>query len=114
MKLDAKQEELLKLLKRIPPDLDEIAKTIKENNFSSEDISIVGTAFVDNCFAKEIDDTDPGNWILLEPHGPYVYRIVELLLAFGLDPNYISDGYNIMNELHPWKRIMSRQTRCSS
>ena len=100
MKLNAKQEELLKLVNCIPPDLDEIAKMIKENNFSSEDISIVGTAFVDNCFAEEIDDTDPENWILLEPHGPYVYQIVELLLAFGLDLNYILDGYNIMDELH--------------
>ena len=46
-----------------------------------------------------MDDYQGNEYTTIEPHAPYIFDTIKLLLNYGLDPNAVFDGINIMNEL---------------
>ena len=68
-------------------------------NIRRHDLSIVGLAFVDNCWGEYIDSDKYNADEEYIGHDKYVYMIVELLLKYGLDPNAIYSSENIMLSL---------------
>ena len=98
MELNDRQAFLLEKLTAIPPDLKEIKNIINEGKYSAEDVSIIGAVFIYNSCGY-MDTSDPLNYIPIEPHSPYIYDAVKLLLKHGLDPNLVYDQINIMQSL---------------
>ena len=77
MDLNEKQTFLLEKLNAIPPILEEIDTLIKEGDYSSDDISLIGAAFIDDYYV-DFDTSASGHYIRIEPQAPYVYEIVKL------------------------------------
>lgn len=98
MDLNEKQAVLLEKLNTIPPNLDEIDTLIKGGDYTKDDISLIGTAFIDDYYVV-FDTTDSGGYIRIEPQALYVYEIVKLLLQHGLNPNAIYEDTNIMSSM---------------
>lgn len=94
--LNEKQKGLFELLLQIPVDMELVRHTLSEGEYSAEDVSLVGTAFAEECFG-EVDDSDPEHYVLVQDHSPFIYGIVSLFLEYGLDPNAVFDGENIMH-----------------
>lgn len=94
-------EDILELMKKMPPDLYLIEQELIGNGYTKEEVTAAACRFVDMCFL-ECDDFErehkrlPKAW---EIHSTYVYDICKLLLNYGLDPNLIVDETNIMYEL---------------
>lgn len=98
MELNEKQQFLLDKLNELPPALEEITGIIEKGEYSSNDISRIGAAFIDD-YCVDFDTSDPNSYIRIEPQAPYVYDIVKLLLEHGLDPNAVYGATNIMSDL---------------
>lgn len=99
MELNEKQTKLLDKLNELPPSLDKISRLISEGDYSKDDISLVGAKFVDGCTSIDDGSMPLSQYFPVEPHAPYLYEILKLLLEKGLDPNAVYEGINIMQEL---------------
>lgn len=92
-----KTKKLLELLREMPPNLKKIESYVVSEKLTSEEISIAMIEFSDECqwedsdfFQQEIDDNITEER-LKECHSYYLYELIELLLKYGLDPNYEYD-----------------------
>ena len=99
-------EKLFDLFMALPPDYPCIEQLIKDENCSRECISETFCKFAEECFCdcdefmyqhgrKPLDE---------EIHSTYVFPLCELLLKYGLDPNYVfgekNDEHNAMYEIY--------------
>lgn len=95
--LNEKQELLMNELNNVPPNLDKIKKLLDENDYSSEDVTYVATAFAENCEFESYEYFKSEN---AQVRSKYLYDIVKLLLKYGLNPNIVFDNdVNIMESL---------------
>ena len=99
-----KEQRLLDLLRKIPPDLTAAEQLLQEVPFRAEEVTKTALAYADDCFldshdwAQEHGDPPIGCEIPgLGSSG--ICDVLRLLLRFGLDPNRIMDGDNIMAQL---------------
>lgn len=99
MELNEKQIMLLKKLNELPPNLEEISGLISEGDYSKDDISLVGAAFIDSVQSEDNGRMPLSQYFPVEPHAPYLYDILQLLVEKGLDPNAVYDGMSIMGYL---------------
>ena len=96
-KLNEKQKALITELNSIPPNFNEIKKLLNENDYSSEDVTYVATAFVENCEFESYEYFKSEN---AQVRSKYLYDIVKLLLEYGLNPNTVFENdKNIMESL---------------
>lgn len=84
-----KTEVFCDLLESLPPDFEKIEKELKNNSYTSEEVTVSFGKFCDSCFCEYSDfiyykRRKPYNH---ELHSTYAYDICELLLKYGLDPN---------------------------
>ncbi|MGN0006084.1 MAG: hypothetical protein ACI37Z_08980 [Candidatus Gastranaerophilaceae bacterium] len=95
--LNEKQELLMNELNNVPPNFDKIKKLLDENDYSSEDVTYVATAFAENCEFESYEYFKSEN---AQVRSKYLYDIVKLLLEYGLNPNIVFDNeINIMDSL---------------
>lgn len=100
----AESEELLAHLLIIPPDLSAIESLIRDRQYTPDVISRAGYDFVDCCFGEDRYYEEESQKHQYEEavldtskNSAYLPQVTELLLKFGLDPNAICDGDNIMS-----------------
>lgn len=99
-------EYLYSLLTALPPNLKEIENELQNNNYSSEEVTLIACNFCEECFCEYTDFIEEHNREPLEHeiHTSYVYDICKLLLEYGLNPNLIlGEKYsetNIMYEVY--------------
>ena len=84
-------EKLFNLFMTLPPDYARIEQLIKAENYSCECISETFCKFAEECFCECSDFMDEHGRKPLdeEIHSTYVFLLCELLLKYGLDPNYV-------------------------
>lgn len=103
--LKKKTEKLLELLNVIPPNFAQIRAELENGHYNTEEVSFVGYHFVSEVCFNECIDRDYEAYRFSEPvllqneHSTFLYKIIEMLLEFGLDPNVIFDDDNIMYAL---------------
>ncbi len=105
MKIDERKIENLKaLMLESPPDFQKISEFLDRNHLSGEEVTVAGIRYVDECmFDYDTLTHELGRiptkeeWEALP--SAYIYDLLELLLANGLDPNMIYEEENIMEML---------------
>ena len=99
-------EKLFDLFMALPPDYACIERLIKEKNCSRECISEAFCKFAEKCHGEYGDFMYKHGRKPLdeEIHSTHVFTICELLLQYGLDPNYVFGEkyfeYNAMHEIY--------------
>ena len=99
-------ETLFHLFMELPPNLDDIERVLEGNYCTKECIGETFCKFAEECFCEYSEFTERHNREPLdeEIHSTYIFPICELLLKYGLDPNYvfgeITDESNIMYEIY--------------
>lgn len=108
VKLTPESKQLFDLLMQIPPDLPRLREALREGCFSVDDINRLAIDFVEECQWEREDrphEQEVGDYYweevktLPDLHSTYLYRIMELLLEFGRDPNAIVDGEPLLRWL---------------
>ena len=102
--------ELLLALLQIPPDLKHVREQLETGQYSAQQVTELGRQFAEECWAADLDSADGGfyseefDYSWREPEAIpgrnsfYLYEVFDLLLKFGLDPNYTIPGdYGIMD-----------------
>lgn len=102
---------LYDLLIQIPPDFKQLRSRLETGGYFPESLSRVALNYVEECFDETIENgygkEGSGHYfsrpaVLVEgEHSTYLFQVIELLLEFGLDPNAVVDGENIM-QLMPY------------
>ncbi len=103
-------ERLFNLMMQLPPDLPGIRAELEAGAFSPDELNAAALKFTDKCFDESMDHAfrenearssggDYFSWdavVVVGEHSTYLYDLVKLLLEFGLDPNAVVEGENIM------------------
>lgn len=94
------ENELLKVLLQVPPDLALARQQLKSGRYTPQQVTEVGYQYAAECWNEDLDSDDSEfyseefNYYWREPdaisgrHSFYLYEMFELLLQYGLDPNY--------------------------
>ncbi len=102
-------ETTLNTLLQIPPDYKSAEEYIKTGLLSTQEISELAWKYIQECLFEEDDDhellaypVDEGTVYWKEPqinlnwHSAYLPDVMNLLLKYGLDPNYSLAGKNTL------------------
>ncbi|MBR5641552.1 MAG: hypothetical protein IKW92_05440 [Firmicutes bacterium] len=102
MELTPAQNLLYEQLWQVPPNLPEAEKLLSSGEYSPEDVTIVALLYVEECFEDGLarsaltDETKP---IKPSPYDAGICSIIKLLLPYGLDPDAVIYGHNILWDL---------------
>ena len=106
IELTKNEDTLFGMLLKIPPGVHEIRSFLKSARLSSEQVSRVATKFAYECFYDTVESVYEGErgaqyffcdvGLDERRHSAYLPKVTELLLEFGLNPNLVFDGENIM------------------
>lgn len=96
--------ELLKLLGSFPPDIGAAWAFLQSENLSPEEVTNAGLCYIGACYGDiapdAYDSADPqALHVVPNVRSAYICDVIGLLLEFGLEPNGVYDGKNIMFEL---------------
>lgn len=102
--LNAREQGLLGLLTAIPPDMDGAERYLQENHLGCGEVTRTALEYAACCYCEAGDfaheqkiprpeTTVPGL------HSTYILDVLRLLLRYGLDPNGVYAGCNIMDSL---------------
>lgn len=97
----SKIEYLLSMLMELPPKLDMIEKELQEKEYTAEEVTLSVCKVAENCFleCRDFEEEFKRKPNKEDIHSFYIYKICELLLNYGLNPNLIIEDTNIMYEL---------------
>ncbi len=92
---------LLHALMQLPPNFDTAEQILSKDVFDADTVTSVGLHFAEACFEESINGPIqptllPSGALAPEFHSQFLYAVTDLLLRFGLDPNVIQDGENMM------------------
>ena len=105
LELNERENELFHLLSELPPDFEAAERFLVEWNLSPQEVTRVAIAYVReyhwdvDSYAFDRGIPYPKSFV---PglHTSYICAVFELLLKYGLDPNYVdSDENNLMSSL---------------
>lgn len=104
IELNNSEKSLMDLLMKIPSDLPGAEKLLSAGELTSESVTKVGIAYADECFnevTEFISDNEVAYTGGVVPglHSTSIVAVIRLLLRYGLDPNGVYDGNNIMDSL---------------
>ena len=109
MELTHKENTLLEMLLKVPPDLGAIRAQLESSRFSSDRIAAVASEFIEICYWESLDrhcgephQTEyysTAATVVEGEHSTYLLEIVKLLLEYGLDPNAVVDGTCILEQV---------------
>lgn len=99
-----KDSDLLQALLQIPPDLSFVRERLLTDQYSSRQVTELGRCFAEECWNEDLDRDDQGYYskefayywkepnTVSDHHSFFLYEVFDLLLQFGLDPNYTVAG----------------------
>lgn len=96
-------QPLLDALLQIPPDFNFVDQQIEEKQLSPRLVTKLGYDYlsalhIEECENRWTDDTKDTTWEevtkIPDKHSTYMYEVIDMLLEFGLDPNYYETGEN--------------------
>ena len=91
MTLNKNSKLLFDLMWNLPPDYDDIKRSINQNNMTPEEITIAAAEFIDKAREEEWEDDVLSEFIMSEPafieslHSAYLPELIKLLIDNGLD-----------------------------
>ena len=105
------QMDLLQVLLQVPPDLALVQDQLKTGKYSPQQVTELGYQYASECWGEDLDSNDDNvfyseefEYYWQEPnvipgrHSFYLYEVLNLLLKFGLDPNYAVKGdYSLLD-----------------
>ena len=104
--LSPEAEHIFDLMLRIPPDLRRVYTVLQVGGFSVDEINRLAIDFAYTCWGNEPTPArSVGDFYWDEPqlrpelHSAYLYRVVELLLDHGLEPNAAAGGEPLLGWL---------------
>ena len=102
--LNEKELQLKDLLMALPPDFSLIEQLLRQEEYTVENISKVGTDFVWECVEECWDyfwenEVVRNENVIPNLHSTYLCEILSLLLRYGLNPNAAFEEENIMDNL---------------
>lgn len=102
--LNEKELRLKELLMVLPPDFDSVENLLSQDAYTVNNISKVGTDFawdcVEECWEYYWENEVVRNEnVIPNLHSTYLCDVLTLLLQYGLDPNAVFEGNNIMDNL---------------
>lgn len=97
----ASYSALLHALMQLPPSFDTAEQILSKDAFDADAVTAVGLYFAEACFEESINGPIqptrlPSGALTPEFHSQFLYAVTDLLLRFGLNPNAIQDGENMM------------------
>lgn len=122
------ENELLKVLLQVPPDLALARQQLKSGRYTPQQVTEVGYQYAAECWNEDLDSDDSEfyseefNYYWREPdaisgrHSFYLYEVFELLLQYGLDPNYtVEHDFGILDYVFSIETItLASPTACRS
>ena len=92
---------LLDKLMQLPPDLHQLKDELERGIYTAKDVTTAAIQYLDNCAEEQAEESDSYTPLdtpiaVPEPHGAYVFDLIQLLLHYGLDPNGVYDGSNVL------------------
>ncbi len=104
------ESHLLEALLQVPPNLTFVEDQLLTGQFSPAQVTKLGCSYAKECFYEDLDPADDKYYsedfdycwresdAIPGRHSFFLYEVFDLLLKFGLDPNYKVDGnYGIMD-----------------
>lgn len=104
IELNNMEKSLLELLMKIPSDLTGAEKMLSAGELTPENVTKVGIAYADECFDEVTEFIFNNGYaytggVVPGLHSTSIVDVIRLLLRFGLNPNGVYDGNNIMDSL---------------
>lgn len=110
VKLTPVGRPLFDLLMEIPPDLERTQALLESGTFSEEDLGRVACRYAEETWGEELEpeehDGENGDYVWDAPvlipglHSTYFYAVIELLLAYGLNPDAEYDELSLLEECY--------------
>ena len=95
---------LLQALLQVPPDLIFVQEQLQSGQYSPQQVTELGYQYAEECWNEDLD-ADNSEFFseefeycwreadtIADRHSFYLYEVIDLLLKYGLDPNYTVDG----------------------
>lgn len=91
-------DQIKEHFKRTPSDLEGIKKLLSSQQLTEDELAELAISFADECFYEYNDAIHSENKSvrISNMHSNYIIEAIDLLLQFGLDPNTIVKGDNVM------------------
>lgn len=106
MKKDARIRFLLEKMMALPGSITDLEKELAVGGYSREEISKAASLFIGECFDEEYRSITPqmkgsnrDPRLNTSVHSAYLFGLIKLLLPYGLDPNFIDEGDNLLQDL---------------
>ncbi len=104
MELKEKEQKLLDLLTAVPPDFSAAEPLLREETYTPAEITRVTLEYAEECqceageFAWQHGIPHSAE-VMPALHSTYIVEVIRFLLPYGLEPNGIYDGWNIMHRV---------------
>ena len=101
MELNEKEAVLFTILTSIPPDLSAAETYLHTADMTASEVTRVAISYTDECY-DEVRDSElktgvsRPSGIIPGLHSTYLLDVIKLLLQYGLEPNGVYDGNNVM------------------
>ncbi len=103
-------KELLDFFLQIPPNFKAAKDIITRENFSSDEISKVAICYAEKCGlevgdhlfeigCEDLSASKLKKGVVPGLHSTYLYSVVDFLLAYRLNPNYVFGSNNLLHSL---------------
>lgn len=91
-------DRIVSLFEKEPSDLAGIRQLLSTRELTEAELAKLAVCFTDMCFCEYSDAFDPGcECVRLQNlHSDHILEAIELLLEFGLNPNAIVAGHNVI------------------
>ena len=113
IELSLSGQHLFDMLMQLPPDLERVRSFLQEEKCTADDVNRAALRFVEECWEEGVYpwDTIPNRstaigdyyWeearLIPNLHSSHLYQVIEMLLAYGLDPNVEIDETSLIEEM---------------
>ena len=92
---------LLDKLMQLPPDLHQLKDELERGIYTAKDVTTAAIQYLDNCAEEQAEESDPYTPLGMPTatpklHSAYAFELIQFLLHYGLDPNGVYDGSNVL------------------
>ena len=90
--------QIKELFKKTPSDLEGIRKLLSSQKLTEDELAELAISFTEDCSFEYSDAliSEDKSVSIANMHSNYIIKAIDLLLNFGLDPNTIIKGDNVM------------------
>ena len=98
-----KTQRILEEMLQLPPDMTGLRALLEGEKPTSEELAMTANQFMEIGCWREVDEFAYAHGRQPEPaelHSPYIPSMMQLLLEYGMNPNLVIDGENVMDWLN--------------